>query len=330
MLPLDPGLTAADIVVLESLSYDLDVSPGCTSDSNDAGVIKALSDLSTPSTVQFEPVVLTSWSVDSIHRHLPPLINSLIVDPYIRWAGSVVRTPSDIIYLSHVLLITIFGLSNAIILFFRFNWIQAVLQYVMLGLFLGPFSIISHHAIHRRWLFSKEYRWLDIYCPYVLGPIMGQTWNSFYYHHKHHHVEDNGPNDLSSTIRYQRDSGLHLAAYLGRFLFLNEVLLPLYYIRTGNISFALNFIVGDYGCFAIYFLLARLNLKATLVVFVIPLILWRIAVMTNNWGQHMFVDDDVPTSSYRSSITLIDVVVRIISITCGVLKTNSFRRTDMV
>ena len=34
-----------------------------------------------------------------------------------------------------------------------------------------------------------------------------------------HHVENNLPDDLSSTMRYQRDSFLHFLVYFGRFFF---------------------------------------------------------------------------------------------------------------
>ena len=46
-----------------------------------------------------------------------------------------------------------------------------------------------------------------------------------------HHVEDNMPDDLSSTLRYRRDSFLHFLAYFARFFFLAIVELPLYLMR---------------------------------------------------------------------------------------------------
>ncbi|KAF3027917.1 hypothetical protein E8E11_000683 [Didymella keratinophila] len=48
------------------------------------------------------------------------------------------------------------------------------------------------------------------------------------------------------------------------------------------------------------------NPSATSVVFLIPLALMRIALMTGNWGQHAFVDEAEPDSDFHSSITLID------------------------
>lgn len=145
--------------------------------------------------------------------------------------------------------------------------------------------------------------------PYIVGPMMGQTWNSFYYHHKHHHVEDNGPNDLSSTLRYQRDSGLDLAIYLGRFVFLIWLELPLYYARKGIYKFGLKFFAWEIASYVFIVLVARINFAAAMTTLVVPLIQWRVAIMANNWGQHAFIDEEEPDSNLRCSITLIDVVV---------------------
>jgi hypothetical protein len=53
------------------------------------------------------------------------------------------------------------------------------------------------------------------------------------------------------------------------------------------------------------------NAHATLFVFILPLFLLRLGLMIGNWGQHAFVDETDPNSDFRSSITLIDVPVRL-------------------
>jgi hypothetical protein len=53
-----------------------------------------------------------------------------------------------------------------------------------------------------------------------------------------------------------------------------------------------------------------LNRNATICVFLMPLGLMRLGMMMGNWGQHAFVDENEPDSDYRSSITVIDVMVR--------------------
>jgi hypothetical protein len=92
-------------------------------------------------------------------------------------------------------------------------------QWALITYFVGPYSILLHNHIHGRGLLSKSWALVDTIFPYILGPMMGQTWNSFYYHYKHHHIEDNGPENLSSTLRYQRDSVFNLALYISRLSF---------------------------------------------------------------------------------------------------------------
>lgn len=139
---------------------------------------------------------------------------------------------------------------------------------------------------------------------------MGHTWNTYYYHHvKHHHVEGNGPNDLSSTIRYQRDNIVHFLHYVARFFFLIWFDLPRYFLRKGQINNAIKAGSWEILNYAAIYSFYRINLKATIFVFLCPLFLMRIGLMVGNWGQHAFVDADDPNSDFRSSITLIDVPV---------------------
>lgn len=53
----------------------------------------------------------------------------------------------------------------------------------------------------------------------------------------------------------------------------------------------------------------NLNPKATTWVFLIPFAVLRFALMVGNWGQHALVDEVDPNSDFRTSITMIDVMV---------------------
>ena len=72
--------------------------------------------------------------------------------------------------------------------------------------FAESYMSMLHISSHRP-LYADGFKLLNGVIPFVLALGFGQTWNTYYYHHvKHHHVEDNGRNDLSSTLAYQRDS----------------------------------------------------------------------------------------------------------------------------
>jgi hypothetical protein len=310
---IDPDLTLADRLVLSNLLQDADAPTACSARSRDesadlTGDSQTLDDLaalSNPNNMRFQPIMFTTWD----YSEFPYWFRTHVLQPYISWATGVVRHRSDIVFLTYILVLFTIGIPNLVLLFLHFNWFQAIFQWALITYFVGPYSILLHNHIHGRGLLSKSWALVDTVFPYVLGPMMGQTWNSFYYHHKHHHIEDNGPEDLSSTLRYQRDSAFDLALYISRFVFLIWIELPLYYIRKGKRSFAFKFFAWEMLSYAFILLLARVNFAATMTGLVLPLIQWRIAIMANNWGQHAFIDEDEPDSNLRSSITLIDVVV---------------------
>lgn len=128
-----------------------------------------------------------------------------------------------------------------------------------------------------------------------------------------HHVEGNGPDDVSSTLSYQRDSLLDLLHYISRFIFTLWLELPLYFLKKRRTTFAIKAGLTELFCYsAIVYLYVFVNKKATIVTLVVPLIQMRIGMAVGNWGQHAFVDRQDPKSDFRSSITLIDVSVSVL------------------
>jgi hypothetical protein len=249
---------------------------------------------------------------------LPDIKNAFlrdnIVAPYTKWARTVVRNEADVVMITHLLLYTCTTLPSAIYLFYNFHWWHAILHGVMQGWYAGAYTLLKHQHIHARGVLNKKYAVVDELFPYVLDPLMGHTWNSYYFHHvKHHHVEGNGPNDLSSTVRYQRDDVYDFLKYVGRFYFLIWFDLPRYFLRTRKPMMALKAGGCEIGNYAfLYILFKYVNTSATIFVFLIPLALMRLALMTGNWGQHALVDEVEPDSDFRSSITLIDVPVSLL------------------
>ena len=167
-------------------------------------------------------------------------------------------------------------------------------------------------------LIHCSYRfWLDFTFPYLTEPLMGHTWDSYYYHHvKHHHVEGNGPDDLSSTVRYQRDDVLHFLHYVGRFLFFTWLELPLYFLRKNKTTLAIRAFVSELASLSfLYYITVKVNTRAAIFVVIIPFTLLRLGLMVGNWGQHALVDELEPDSDFRSSITLVDVPVSMLQYT---------------
>ena len=208
----------------------------------------------------------------------------------------------------HLLLYFCTSVPSAAFLYWNFSCVHGLLHLAMQATYMGTYTLMMHQHIHLGGILSKRYAVLDAVFPYITDPLMGHSWNSYYYHHvKHHHVENNGPDDLSSTMRYQRDNFVHFLCYAGRFYFLIWLDLPLYFLRKNRIELAAKAALWELGWYATLWHLYTLNAKATLVAFILPLLGLRAGLMVRNWGQHAFVDKERPGSDYRSSITLIDV-----------------------
>lgn len=338
---VDPNLPEADLIVLQHLHHDIasyeDANASSSSDkeaqngsatrrkthataaaddnSNEEALITQLDALNDPSNSSFEPTVFVTFDTSYLRTKLHPYIYNNILVPYIAFARRIVRVDTDVVMLTHLLLYFSTSVPSAILLYRHFTYIHGVLHWVMQSYYVGTYTLMMHQHIHMGGILTKSNPFIhafDVVFPYITNPLMGHTWNSYYYHHiKHHHVEGNGPDDLSSTIRYQRDSIPDFAHYVLRFMFLVWIELPLYFFRHGKYLLGLKALFWEVGTYiSIAALYRYVDARATVFVFLLPLCMLRIGLMVGNWGQHALVDEEDPTSDLRSSITLIDVAVR--------------------
>jgi fatty acid desaturase len=204
---------------------------------------------------------------------------------------------------------TLTVLPTGIVLFVpgAFRWWLAAAHFGLVVYFLGPFVLMLHNTSHRR-LFRHRWGWMNLYIPWVLGPFFGESPETYFAHHVGmHHAENNLDADLSSTMRYQRDSALHFARYFLRFFFLGLCEIVVYFARKRRRSLLIRFLVGELlflsGLAALF---VFVDWRPTLVVFVVPFVVARFAMMAGNWGQHAFVDEKCPENNYRNSITCIN------------------------
>ncbi|OTB12707.1 hypothetical protein K445DRAFT_320847 [Daldinia sp. EC12] len=276
-------------------------------DEHDLARMRALND---PAHQDFEPTIFSSVDYRDLSSRLHPVIYQYILQPYIKWAQSIARHPTDVVMVTHLILYFTTSVPSAIWLFYHFTYLHGIFHAIMQFYYVGTYTLMMHQHIHAGGVLRKQ-SWVhsfDVTFPYILDPLMGHTFNSYYYHHvKHHHVEGNGPDDLSSTIRYQRDNIWHFLHYVGRFYFLIWLDLPLYFLRKDRPTFALKAAFWELLSYTMFLTLFKLNSRPTFFVFLLPFMLLRFGLMVGNWGQHALVDADEPDSDYRSSITLIDV-----------------------
>ena len=186
-------------------------------------------------------------------------------------------------------------------------WAVAIVYlYVSQLYFKGRFGLMLHCICHRK-LFKKPYQWIHTYITWAVCPFFGHAPEGYFSHHLGmHHIENNLPEDTSSTMAYQRDSLRYFLKYFINFLFLGvkETIQYLYRRKRKKLYVRLSFgeITFWIACIALCFV----NLKATLVVFVGPVLFARLVMMLGNWTQHAFVDHRDPENLYTSSINCIN------------------------
>jgi len=208
-------------------------------------------------------------------------------------------------FVLYTLLMAATVLPSAAWLFASFAWWHGAVHVVLVTQLAATYVAILHNSCHRA-TYAKPFAYMEYLIPYVLAPFMGQTWNTYYYHHvKHHHVEDNGPNDLSSTLRYRRDSFADFVVYFLRFLLLTWLELPLYFVKRREYDRAALTFGGELGTMGLMALAASYNGAAVACFFLLPLIIVRFGMMSGNWGQHAFIAQDDPQNNYKSSTVCI-------------------------
>lgn len=186
-------------------------------------------------------------------------------------------------------------------------WLVAIPYFYVSQLyFKGRFGLMFHCMCHRK-TFRNKYQWLHTYVTWVVCPFFGHTPESYFSHHMGmHHVENNMPDDESSTMGYQRDSLKEFLIYFLRFIVagFKNTFLYLYHRKRKKLYMRLTY--GEVFFFLFCIAMCFVNLKATLLIFIIPFFFARFVMMLGNWTQHAFVDPMGPDNLYTSAINCIN------------------------
>jgi Fatty acid desaturase len=188
-----------------------------------------------------------------------------------------------------------------------YRWWLALAYFIFNSLvLLGPFVLMLHNTSHRP-LFKRRFRALNAFIPWALGPFFGETPDSYFAHHVGmHHAENNLADNLSSTLRFRRDSILHFTAYFLRFFLLGWAELTRYHWSKKRYKLLRRFWVGELSFYLLVGALAWWRFWPTLSVFIIPFCFTRVSMMAGNWAQHAFIAVATPENPYRNSITCVN------------------------
>ncbi len=220
------------------------------------------------------------------------------------------RDERDLIHTRRATWMTLYCFFGALFVYMLpspWQWVAGVFYVTTLFTrYMGRYVLMLHCVSHRP-LFKKQHALLPWFIPAVLGPFFGQPPQSYYAHHiGMHHGEENLLGDLSTTLCYRRDSFTDWLHYWARFFVSGQVHLHNYFKHTGKKRMLRRFWMSEGSWLAGVIALSFVNWQATFIVFVIPLLLIRVLMMSGNWSQHAFIDVDDPDNPYLSSSTLIN------------------------
>ena len=228
------------------------------------------------------------------------------------WLMGYLQDRRDLPFAHLILKITFLVLPLAVALFVPaltgWAWwaVLAAFWYLSLARYKGSFGLMLHCTSHRM-LFKKKYGYLNHYIPWVIGPLFGQTPETYFVHHLGmHHPENNMPDDESSTMFYQRDSVWGFLHYFSDFFVLGAVRLYGYFTRRNKPLLRRRVLRGELLYLLAALALCWLNLPAALGVVIVPFVISRLIMMLGNWAQHAFISPASPDNCYTNSVTCIN------------------------
>ena len=251
-------------------------------------------------------------------KALPVITDPIFVKPerysaFDKFWLSMIRDERDLPFIYLTLKITLIMIPVGIVHYFvpfgTLGFWALVLLYFYLNnfVFKGPFGLMLHCTSHRPW-FKKEYKILNSYLAWIVGPFFGQSPETYYSHHiGMHHPEGNLEDDDSSTMQFQRDSFRDFMKYFVKFFFTGLLNTIDYFHKRNRTKLKMMLIRGELALYLFWILLSLVNFPATFFVFILPFIISRFIMMLGNWTQHAFVDYDEPENPFKSSITTINV-----------------------
>ncbi|MDI3321264.1 fatty acid desaturase family protein [Pinibacter soli] len=179
--------------------------------------------------------------------------------------------------------------------------------YISQFYFKGRFGLMFHCLCHRKTFKTSYQSKFHFYITWLVCPFFGHAPEGYFSHHLGmHHVENNTEEDSSSTMFYQRDSFRSFLAYFSNFILLGfKETFQYLYVRKRKTLYT-RFTFGEWLYILFCIGMCFVNLKAALVVFVIPLAFARFVMMLGNWTQHSFIDHTNPDDIFTNSINCIN------------------------
>ena len=204
----------------------------------------------------------------------------------------------------------------ALLYYMELHNVLSTTPYVVLGLcysgahckiFARRFLLALHFVSHCS-IFNSRFRFLDHIWTSFLCFFFGIPPGLYYPHHigMHHHMDNVGPEDMSSTMEYHRDSKWNHFKYMVRFVTMGGFELPVRLVQLQKYRMAVQCVSGCIFFWSAIITGFHYAPKATLFVFWLPWIICSFGLMQGNFKEHIFVDPNDPENNYKSAFTCIN------------------------
>lgn len=126
-------------------------------------------------------------------------------------------------------------------------------------------------------------------------------------HTKIHHVEDNGLEDVTSTLWYKDRSDVrNFFEFMGQhYLYWSGWEIYWYFVRNNQTFFAQRMLHGMIAFYGIMILLLAIDVRFALAYYIFPHLELNIYLSAINWAWHCFIDPSDPDNGYVKSVTIL-------------------------
>lgn len=177
--------------------------------------------------------------------------------------------------------------------------------------FVRMFSAKHLEAHRRQGYFSDKYdkvfgRYVEFFLGFFYGnvPELDRT-----VHVRLHHKENSGPDDTTSTIRYDRTSKLDFLWYLSDNIWTVVGLTPYLYFEARGEDENRRRMLWGITLYTIFFAAVfTYNWRIGLAYVLVPVLVMNFIMAMTAWVQHAFYDEERPEDYFANTVTVYDEV----------------------
>lgn len=195
----------------------------------------------------------------------------------------------------------------------HFNWyavmVYHVLNYGPYFAFFSQIATLIHKEGHApRGLFKKPFRFLNTFYGYYLAIFYGHVPENYPMGHMRiHHKYNNAPEDVTSTVFYDRTQAVRFMIYLFEFmLFWTGISVAYHHYKDNRMEDCKKMLRGMFIFYGLIAVVMYFNFWFGFAYLLLPHLSAIIFLAAINYTWHAWTDPNEPKNIYKNSITIIN------------------------